>query len=104
MICITDNCKYPAKVYINNNKDELIVFVLLLQLRIIIIDTLDGKLKVTIFQALCNFEILCHTRYHLKYLFTTMVAFLLLIQGSKLPNGCFQAGCDISPPPVFNSL
>ena len=102
MICITDNCKYPAKVYINNNKDELIVFVLLLQLRIILSDTLDGKLKV--FQALCNFEILCHTRYHLKYLYTTMVAFLLLIQGSKLRNGCFQAGCDISPPPVFNSL
>ena len=46
MICITDNCKYPAKVYINNNKDELIVFVLLLQLRIILSDTLDGKLKV----------------------------------------------------------
>ena len=46
MICITDNCKYPAKVYINNNKDELIVFVLLLQLRIILSDTLDGKLNV----------------------------------------------------------
>ena len=48
MICITDNCKYPAKVYINNNKDELIVFVMLLQLRIILSDTLDGKLKVEI--------------------------------------------------------
>ena len=47
MICITDNYKYPAKVYINDNKDELIVFVLLLQLRIILSDTLDGKLRVS---------------------------------------------------------
>ena len=46
MICITDNYKYPAKVHINNDKDELVVFVLLLQLRIILSDTLDGKLKV----------------------------------------------------------
>ena len=46
MICITDNYKYPAKVYINNNKDELIVFVLLIQLRIILRDTLDCKLNV----------------------------------------------------------
>ena len=46
MICTTDNFKYPAKVYINNNKDGLIVFVLLVQLRIILSDTLEGKLKV----------------------------------------------------------
>ena len=56
MTCTIDNCKYPAKMYINTNKDELIVFVLLIQLRIILSDTLDGKLKVTIFQALCNFK------------------------------------------------
>ena len=54
MTCTIDNCKYPAKMYINTNKDELIVFVLLIQLRIILSDTLDGKLKV--FQALCNFK------------------------------------------------
>ena len=46
MICTTDNCKYPAKVYINTNKDELIVFVLLIQLRTILNNKLDGKLKV----------------------------------------------------------
>ena len=45
MTCTIDNCKYPAKMYINTNKDELIVFVLLIQLRIILSDTLDGKLK-----------------------------------------------------------
>ena len=50
MICITDNCKYPAKVYINNNKDELIVFVLLIQTRIILSDRLDGKLKAQYFK------------------------------------------------------
>ena len=50
MKCTTDNCKYPYNVYINNNKDELIVFVLLLQLRIILSDTLDGKLKAQYFK------------------------------------------------------
>ena len=50
MTCTTDNCKYPAKMYINTNKDELIVFVLLIQLRIILSDTLDGKLKAQYFK------------------------------------------------------
>ena len=37
-------------MYINTNKDELIVFVLLIQLRIILSDTLDGKLKAQLFK------------------------------------------------------
>ena len=45
MKCTTDNCKYPGNVCINNNIYELIVFVFSIQIRIILSDTLDGKLK-----------------------------------------------------------